>query len=103
MKGTYINTKFDLFVPGKKGLQQPGGSLPPPNLDLSRCLSPLHTCTCARTRVHARAHALPKDGVARARQPCWLEGVPWSLFWSRGCIQEDSKPCEIVLLPEGGT
>lgn len=103
MKGTYVNTKSNLFVPGKKkGLQQPGGALSPHPLGLSQCLSPppthTHACMHARTRM---PH--PKMAVALARQLCWLEGVLWNLFWSRGCIQEDSKPCEIVLLPEGGT
>lgn len=63
MKGTYV-TQFNLFVPGKKGLEQPGAHFSAPYLGLSLCLSlsntqmhtHVHTCT------HVHTHALPKDG-----------------------------------------
>ena len=88
-KGTYMNKELSLFVPGKKGLEQPGNSPPSPHLGLSLCLS------LSNTHLRVRAHALPKDGSGTlARQPCRGWRVPWNLSWSLGCVREDSKPCE---------
>lgn len=50
--------------------------------------TPMHAC------VHVRAHT-PKDGSGTLSLTDTAGGrVLWNLFWSLGCIQEDSKPCE---------
>lgn len=95
MKGAYMNNKFNFFVPGKEGLEQPGDSL-----------SPLAWALLYALVSPARAHNMhthapyPKTAVALSRRlphpPLvvgrWSGEVPWNLFWFLGCKQEDSKP-----------
>lgn len=85
MKGTYV-TQFNLFVPGRKGLEQPGAHFSAPYLGLSLCLSLSNTQM--HTHVHTRAHTCthmpyPKMAVVLACWPCWLEGAVEFVLVSR--------------------
>lgn len=82
MKGTYV-TQFNLFVPGKKGLEQPGAHFSAPYLGLSLCLSLSNTQM--HTHVHTHAHTRPTQRwqwYSPAGPAGWR--VPWNLFWSLG-------------------
>lgn len=99
MKGTYMSNELSLFVPGKKGLEQPGNSLFPPHLGLSLCLSLSNT----HTHVRAPAHGLPKDGSgALARWPCGLESAVGFVLVSRMCPRGFQAMWKLPCFLEGG-
>lgn len=96
-----MNNELSLFVPGKKGLQQPGNPLFSPLTwaFLYALVSPTHT----RVRARARAHALPKDGSGTpARQPCRSESAMEFVLVSRMCPRGFQAMRKLPCFLEGG-
>ena len=86
-----MNNKLNLFVPGKEEDWSSRRLTSPSPGPFSMPQSLQHTDACLR----ACACNTPKDGSGTLSLTDPASGrVLWNLFWSLGCIQEDSKPCE---------